>query len=118
MFPNVTAIPDPVSFMQNEVTKVQDKLEIIEEVKGSSTPLDVLRDLSITFPINLNIRVDEVRFETGKKVKLWGRCGSYKELASIEKILSESKRFADVKRDQVSRSVNNTVKFVISMTVR
>ncbi len=118
LFPNVTAIPDPVSFMENEVAKVQDKLEIIEEVKGSSTPLDVLRDLSITFPLNMDLRVDELRFETGKKVKLWGRCGSYKELASIEQILNDSKRFTEVKRDQVSRSVNNTVKFVISMKVK
>ena len=96
----------------------QEKLEIIEEVKGSSTPLDVLRDLSITFPLNSGMKVDELRFETGKKVKMWGRCGSYKELASIEQILNDSKRFTDVKRDQVSRSVNNTVKFVVSMTVK
>lgn len=118
IFPNVTVIPDPVSFMENEVTKVQEKLEIIEEVKGSSTPLDVLRDLSITFPMNSGMKVDELRFEAGKKVKMWGRCGSYKELASIEQILNDSKRFTDVKRDQVSRSVNNTVKFVVSMTVK
>ncbi len=118
VFPNVTVIPDPVTFMESEVAKVQEKLEIIEEVKGSSTPLDVLRDLSITFPLNSGLKVDELRFETGKKVKMWGRCGSYKELASIEQILNDSKRFTDVKRDQVSRSVNNTVKFVISMTVK
>ena len=118
LFPNVTVIPDPVSFMENEVAKVQEKLEIIEEVKGSSTPLDVLRDLSITFPLNSGLKVDELRFETGKKVKMWGRCGSYKELATIEQILNDSKRFTDVKRDQVSRSVNNTVKFVVSMTVK
>ena len=118
VFPNITVIPDPVTFMESEVTKVQEKLEIIEEVKGSSTPLDVLRDLSITFPLNSGMKVDEVRFETGKKVKMWGRCGSYKELASIEQILNDSKRFTDVKRDQVSRSVNNTVKFVVSMTVK
>jgi len=118
VFPDVSVISDPVSFMQNEVTKVQEKLEIIEEVKGSSTPLDVLRDLSITFPMNSGMKVDELRFEAGKKVKMWGRCGSYKELASIEQILNDSKRFTDVKRDQVSRSVNNTVKFVVSMTVK
>ena len=118
VFPNITVIPDPVTFMESEVTKVQEKLEIIEEVKGSSTPLDVLRDLSITFPLNSGMKVDELRFETGKKVKMWGRCGSYKELASIEQILNDSKRFTDVKRDQVSRSVNNTVKFVVSMTVK
>ncbi len=117
-FPDVTVIPDPVSFMENEVSKVEEKLEIIEEVKGSSTPLDVLRDLSITFPLNSGMKVDELRFETGKKVKMWGRCGSYKELASIEQILNDSKRFTNVKRDQVSRSVNNTVKFVVSMTVK
>jgi len=118
LFPNVTVIPDPVSFMENEVAKVQEKLEIIEEVKGSSTPLDVLRDLSITFPLHSGLKVDELRFETGKKVRMWGRCGSYKELATIEQILNDSKRFTDVKRDQVSRSVNNTVKFVVSMTVK
>jgi len=117
VFPNVSVIPDPVSFMEAEVVKVQDKLELIEEVKGGSTPLDVLRDLAITFPVSLNIRVDEIRFESGKRVKIWGRCSSYKDIATMEKILSESKRFKDVERDQVSQSVNNTVKFVISMVI-
>ncbi|MGI9554161.1 MAG: hypothetical protein ACR2NC_04480 [Thermodesulfobacteriota bacterium] len=117
VFPNISVIPDPVSFMEAEVVKVQDKLELIEEVKGGSTPLDVLRDIAITFPGYLNIRVDEIRFESGKRVKIWGRCSSYKNIAAIEKILSDSKRFKDVQRDQVSQSVNNTVKFVISMVV-
>ena len=117
VFPNISAIPDPVSFMEAEVVKVQDKLELIEEVKGGSTPLDVLRDLALTFPVSLNVRVDEIRFESGKRVKIWGRCSSYKDIATIEKILSESKRFKDVERDQVSQSVNNTVKFIISMVV-
>ena len=117
VFPTISALPDPVSFMEAEVVKVQDKLELIEEVKGGSTPLDVLRDLAITFPGYLNIRVDEVRFESGKRVKIWGRCSSYKDIATIEKLLSDSKRFKDVERDQVSQSVNNTVKFVMSMVV-
>ena len=103
--------------MEAEVVKLQDKLELIEEVKGGSTPLDVLRDIAITFPGYLNIRLDEIRFESGKRVKIWGRCSSYKDIATIEKILSDSKRFKDVERDQVSQSVNNTVKFVISMVV-
>ena len=118
LFPNMSAVPDPVLFMNNEVSKVQDKLQLIEQVKGNSTPLDVLRDLSITFPAWLNIKVDELRFETGQKVKMWGRVGSYKDIAEIEKILTNSDRFQDVNRDQVNRSVNNTVKFVISMTVK
>ena len=117
VFPNVSVVPDPISFMEAGVVKVQNKLDLIEEVKGSSAPLDVLRDIAITFPSHLDISVDELRFELGKKVKIWCRGGSYKDIATIEKILSESKRFKDVERDQVSRSVDNTVKFVMSMVV-
>lgn len=79
--------------------------------------MDVIRDIASAFPDSLNIRVDEVRFESGKQLKIWGRCISYKDIATVEKILSESKRFKDVKRDHVSQSVDNSVKFVMSMVV-
>lgn len=118
VFPNVSAVPDPVGFVEGELSKIKENLELIEEVKGSSTPLDVLRVLTATIPQNLGLRVDELRFETGKRVRLWGRCNSYNEIATIEKSLSESDRFHNVKRDQVSKAVNNTVKFTISMAVK
>ena len=118
IFPNVTQIPDPVAFMETELDKINERLELIGEVKGGSTPLDVIRDLSITIPVNSSFKVDELRFESGKKVKLWGRCSSYNQIASVEKLLSVSERFSSVERDQVSRAVNNTVKFVISMVIK
>jgi len=118
VFPNIpSVIPDPVSFMQYEVVKVRDKISLIEEVKGGSTPLDVIRNITSIFSSNLYTRIDEVRFESGKRVKIWGRCNSYKDIAKVEKILSESNKFTEVKREQVSQSPDNSVKFIMSMVV-
>ncbi len=118
VFPNIpSVIPDPVSFMQYEVVKVRDKISLIEEVKGGSTPLDVIRNITSIFSSNLYTRVDEIRFESEKRVKLWGRCNSYKDIAKVEKVLSESSKFTKVKREQVSQSTDNTVKFIMSMVV-
>ena len=118
VFPNISQVPDPAAFMKTELEKINDKLDIIGEVKGGSTPLDVIRDLSTTIPVNSGLKVEELRFESGKRVKLWGRCSSYNQIASVEKLLSESQRFNSVKREQVSSAVNNTVKFVISMVLK
>lgn len=118
VFSNVpSVIPDPVSFMQYEVVKVRDKISLIEEVKGGSTPLDVIRNITSIFSSNLYTRIDEVRFESEKRVKIWGRCNSYKDIAKVEKILSESNKFTEVKREQVSQSPDNSVKFIMSMVV-
>jgi len=117
-FPNVGSIPDPVKFMQGELGKIEEKLQLIEEVKGSSTPLDVLRDLSLSIPDNVDLKLDEVRFESGKKLKVWARCNSYKDIAALEKTLSDSGRFENVSREQVSRAVNNTIKFVLALVLK
>ncbi len=117
-FPNASNIPDPVKFMQDELGKIEEKLQLIEEVKGSSTPLDVLRDLSLSIPENIDLKLDEVRFESGKKLKVWARCDSYKEIAALEKTLADSGRFENVSREQVSRAVNNTIKFVLALVLK
>ncbi|NIP30002.1 MAG: hypothetical protein GTO02_07270 [Candidatus Dadabacteria bacterium] len=117
-FPNVSNIPDPVLFLENELEKIQDKLDILSEVKGGSTPLDIIRDISSSIPIQQRISVDEVRFESNKRVKIWGKCDSYKEIATIEKSLIDSGKFEKVDREQVSRAVNNTIKFVISLVLK
>lgn len=117
-FPNASNVPDPVKFMQDELGKIEEKLQLIEEVKGGSTPLDVLRDLSLSIPENVDLKLDEVRFESGKKLKIWARCDSYKEIAALEKTLADSGRFENVSREQVSRAVNNTIKFVLALVLK
>ena len=117
VFPSASALPNPVSFLEGEVKKFSEKLELIGDARGGTTPLDVLKDLTVTFPKEEQMKVDEIRFGSEKEIKLWGRCNSYKDLATLEKILTESKRFTSVKRDQVSQSVNDKVKFIISMKV-
>lgn len=117
-FPNVSNLPDPVLFINNELDEVQEKLDIVEEVKGDLAPLDVLNELSSSIPKDLEMYIDEIRFESSKSVRLWGRCDSYNEIASIEKSLNESGKFAKVERDQVSRAVNNTIKFIMSLVLK
>ena len=118
VFPNVSNIPDPVLFLENELEKVQDQLDILGEVKGGYTPLDILRDISSSIPFEQKLSVDEIRFESNKRVKIWGKCDSYKEIASIEKSLIDSGKFEKVDREQVSRAVNNTIKFVILLALK
>ena len=55
IFPNVSTVPDPVLFLENELEKVQDQLDIVGEVKGGYTPLDILRDISSSIPFGLQI---------------------------------------------------------------
>lgn len=117
-FPNVSKLPDPVLFINNELDEVQNKLNIIQEVKGDLAPLDVLNEISSSIPQDLEMYIDEIRFESSKSVRLWGRCDSYNEIASIEKSLNESGKFQKVERDQVSRAVNNTIKFVMSLVLK
>lgn len=117
-FPNVSNVPDPVKFMEDELGKVEEKLQLIEEVKGGSTPLDVLRDLSLSIPEDVDLKLDEVRFETGKNLKVWARCDSYKEIAALEESLAASGRFENVSREQVNRAVNNTIKFVLALALK
>lgn len=118
VFPNAGNVPDPVRFMEDELGKVEEKLQLIEEVKGGSTPLDVLRDLSLSIPDDIDLKLDEVRFETGKQMKVWARCDSYKEIAALEETLANSGRFENVSREQVNRAVNNTIKFVLALVLK
>ncbi len=117
-FPNVSNLPNPVLFINNELDEVQNKLDIIQEVKGDLAPLDVLNEISSSIPEDLEMYIDEIRFESSKSVRLWGRCDSYNEIASIEKSLNESGKFEKVERDQVSRAVNNTIKFIMSLVLK
>ncbi|MGH7885965.1 MAG: hypothetical protein ACRENO_09760, partial [Thermodesulfobacteriota bacterium] len=117
-FPNVSKLPDPVLFINSQLKEVQNKLNVIQEVKGDLAPLDVINEISSSIPQNLEMYIDEVRFESAKSVKVWGRCDSYNEIASIEKALSESGKFKFVERDQVSRAVNNTIKFVMALALK
>jgi cell division ATPase FtsA len=117
-FPDVKVIPKPVAFMESEVKKVRDKLALIEGIKGGSTPLNVLRDISASIPPKINLTVDEVNFVDDSTVKISGKCGSYEEVARIEKALSSSGTFKKVNRDSTETAVNNTIKFQISLTLK
>lgn len=118
VFPDATNLPDPVLFLNNQLREVQTKLNIINEVKGDLTPLDVMHKLSTSIPEDLEMNIDEIRFDSSKQLRVWGRCDSYNEIASIEKSLNESGQFESVERDQVSRAVNNTIKFVMSIALK
>jgi cell division ATPase FtsA len=117
-FPEIKVIPKPVQFMESEVNKVNAKLELVQGVIGKTPPLDVLKEVSLNIPSSISLRIDEIDFENDKKVKIIGRCDSYQEVANIEKALAKSEKFEKVNRDSTNPSVNNTIKFQISLVVK
>ncbi|MGB7290607.1 MAG: cell division FtsA domain-containing protein [Thermodesulfobacteriota bacterium] len=117
-FPDVKVIPKPVEFMESEFNKVNGKLELVQGVVGKIPPLDVLKDISLSIPSSIGLTVDEIDFENDNTVKIIGRCDSYQEVAKIEKALDESGKFEKVNRDSTNPSVNNTIKFQISLLVK
>ncbi len=117
-FPNVKVIPKPVAFMESEVKKVRGQLDLIEGIRGGSTPLEVLKDISASIPPSVKLTVDELNFIDDATVKILGKCGSYDEVARIEKALSGSDTFKKVIRDSTETAVNNTIKFQISLVLK
>ncbi len=118
VFPGVKVIPKPVTFMETEVNKVNEKLRMVEGVIGKNSPLEVLKDISVSIPSNMKLTVDEINFEDEKTVRIMGRCDSYQEVAKIEKALSESGMFERVNRDSTNPAVNNTIKFQVSLVLK
>jgi len=117
-FPNVKVIPKPVAFMESEVKKAREQLDLIEGIRGESTPLEVLKEISFSIPPSVKLTVEEVNFVDDETVKILGKCGSYDEVARIEKALSGSEVFKNVVRDSTETAVNNTIKFQISLALK
>ena len=117
-FPSAVGSPDPLAFSRAKLESVRRKLEIVKSVRGAHSPLEVLMAVSGGVPKDVGLTVDEIRIGEGGEVRIQGRCGSYNEIAAIEKSFAQSRRFAEVKREQVKKAVNDTLKFEISMVVR
>lgn len=117
-FPNEKVIPRPVEFMDSEVSKLREKLNLIEGVEGASTPLEVLRNISSSLPESMKLVVNDIKFESDKKLKIQGVCDSYQEVTEIEDALSKSKIFESVTRDQTGNTVDGKTKFELSLVLR
>ncbi len=117
-FPEAAGTQDPVAFYGGKLEVINRKLDILKQVRGAHSPLEVLTAVSAAVPRDVSFSVDEIRIEDGGKAKIWGRSDSYEEIASIEKAFSESGSFTQVKMGQVGKAVNKGLKFEISMVVR
>jgi len=117
-FPEVKVIPKPKLFMESEVGKVREKLDLIEGVQGEITPLDALKDISGSLPESLKLTVNHIKFETANKIKIEGVCGSYQEVAEIEEALTKSGMFESVTRNQTGNAPNGNTKFEISVVLK
>jgi len=117
-FPDVKSIPKPIGYMKSEVGKVREKLDLIEGVQGSQTPLDALKDISASLPGSVNLTVNEIKFENANTIKIQGVCGSYQEVAEIEEALTKSGIFESVTRNQTGNAVDGKTKFEISVVLK
>ena len=117
-FPEAAGTQDPVAFYRGKLEIINRKLDILKQVRGAHSPLEVLTAVSAVVPKDVGFSIDEIRIEDGGRAKIWGRGDSYEEIASIEKAFSESGSFTQVKMGQVRKGVNNSLKFEISMVVR
>lgn len=117
-FPEVRSIPRPVQFMESEVQKLRDRLNLIQGMEGGPTPLDVLRDISANLPSSMNLTVNEIKFEGENRVKIKGLCNTYQEVTEIEEALSKSGMYEKVTRDQTGKASDGKTKFEISVYVK
>lgn len=117
-FPEAAGTQDPVAFYREKLEVINRKLDILKQVRGAHSPLEILTTVSATVPKDVNFSIDEIMIEDGGKAKIWGKSDTYEEIASIEKAFSESGNFTQVKMGQVRKAVNNSLKFEISMVVR
>jgi len=117
-FPEVKVIPKPILYMQSEVGKVREKLDLIEGVQGGQTPLDALKDISSSLPESLKLTVNDIKFESDNKIKIQGICGSYQEVAEIEEALKKSGMFETVTRNQTGNAKDGNTKFEISVVLK
>ena len=117
-FPEAAGTQDPVAFYKGKLEVINRKLDILKQVRGAHSPLEVLTAVSAAVPRDVSFSVDEIRIEDGGKAKIWGRSDSYEEIASIEKAFSESGSFTQVKMGQVGKAISSGLKFEISMVVR
>ncbi|MEM7009311.1 MAG: hypothetical protein AAF462_09290 [Thermodesulfobacteriota bacterium] len=117
-FPDVKYIPKPAGYMKAEVAKVREKLDLIQGVQSAQTPLDALKDLSSSLPESLALKVSEIKFENATTIRIQGVCGSYQEVAEIEKALTDSGMFETVTRNQTGNAVNGQTRFEISVVLK
>ncbi len=117
-FPEAAGTQDPVVFYKGKLEVINRKLDILKQVRGAHSPLEMLTAVSAAVPDNVSFSVDEIRIEDGGKAKIWGRSDSYEDIASIEKSFSESANFSQVKMGQVGKAVNSGLKFEMSVVVR
>lgn len=117
-FPEAAATQDPVTFYRGKLEVINSKLDMLKQVRGAHSPLEVLTAVSAAVPRGASFSIDEIRIEDGGRARIWGRSDSYEEIASIEKAFSESGNFTQVKMGQVGKAVGSGLKFEISMVVR
>ena len=117
-FPEAKVIPKPIGYMKSEVAEVREKLDLIEGVQGAQTPLDVLKDISSSLPESLKLTVNEIKFENSNTIRIQGVCGSYQEVAEIEKALNKSGIFETVTRNQTGNAIDGNTKFEISVVLK
>ena len=117
-FPDVKVIPKPKAYLEGEVAKAREKLDLIEGVQGGPTPLDALKDISSSLPESLKLTVNQIKFESSDRIKIEGVCGSYQEVAEIEQALTKSGHFETVTRNQTGNAVNGNTKFEISVVLK
>ena len=117
-FPEAAGTQDPIAFYKGKLEIINRKLDILKQVRGGHSPLEVLTAVSATVPESVTFSVEEIRIEDGGRARIWGRSDSYEDIASIEKSFSESGSFTQVKMGQVGKAVNSGLKFEMSMVVR
>ncbi|HSE83557.1 MAG TPA: hypothetical protein VLB01_03315, partial [Thermodesulfobacteriota bacterium] len=111
-------IPKPVIFLENEVNKVRDKLILFQGIRGGSTPLDVLKGISMGIPQDKNVTVEEVAFMDDKTIRLVGKSSSYEEVSGVEKALSYMQMFERVVIDSTDTALNNSIKFQMTLVLK
>ncbi len=122
------SIPDinakRIGTAQGSLNAVKDRKKDVADrlaklnVALSSSSLDVLKEVSMSFPSREDVKVDIEDFNyAGGKLKLSGRTTSFEAVDKIKAALEKDAKFKNVTTGNVRKGVKEEIKFDISMDV-
>lgn len=117
IFPEVKVIPKPVDFMQSQVSKIGQELDLVKGIESGKTPLDIIRNISLSIPRKPRVILNEIGFIDDLSLRLKGTSKSYDGIARVEQSLTDSGFFQNVIRQSTGSGVNK-IKFELSLEVK
>ncbi len=101
-----------IAVMQEKVTGVEQR---VASLQGPSlTPLDVLKELSVTVPDSIVVDLDELSV-TPETVRMRGRTDSFGSVDRIEAAMLANEKFQGAQKSDVNKNADGKMRFTITV---